>query len=376
MPEDPPWWEFADTSFGDMATVCEEIVSLHGLPKPVYISVNKGETAAKIDAKIAEGTGNASKEDKAIAVASGGSPSRGTESPTAKSAQNSGQAALQPSDARARAAGASSPSGSVQGGSHGDCVPGAPTEKHACDSGRADSGAERPDRRDREDVSDRRDREAVSDRRDREDGHRNRHNRKGHRDSPKSSRGSRRKGCRDGHDSGRGSRDGARDRSDSVRGAEKSSRDRHQDMPGSRRDESGSRGRAGNDVDRGRSRVGQEGHRREGDHRNSPLQRKSPVAGSNGRGGMPQRLQSSAVTGGRDSASVATTAKSDPSLPGPPSKPKRTLITWDEMAAQRRSDSLKAPKRRPDAAPLAAQADKVHCPEKRSMPADRGEGTQ
>eukprot|EP00892_Ulva_mutabilis_P006714 jgi/Ulvmu1/4414/UM002_0139.1 len=372
MPEDPPWWEFADTSFGDMATVCEEIVSLHSLPKPVYISVNKGETAASIDAKLAEDRFNGSKEDKAE-VASGGSPSRETQSPTAKSAQNSGQAALQPTEARPRATGGSSPSESVQGGGH-DWVSSAAFEKHGCDSGgRADSAADRPDRRDRDSVSDRRDRDIASDRRERDEAHRHRHSRKGHRESPRSSRGPRRKGCRDGPDNGRGPRDGGRDRSDSTRGGERSSRDRHQEPSGVRRgDERGGRGRGHNDSEHGRSRSGQGGHRRETDHRTSPLQRRSPVSGNNGRGGAAAQMQSGAAAGVKPSHS--SVGPSDPALPGPPSKPMRTLINWDEMA-QRQQDSVKATKRRPDTAlRTAVQSEKVHCPEQRSM--HRGEGTQ
>ena len=54
MPEDPPWWEFAGATFQDLITVCQEILSVHKLPPPVYISVNKGETAASVDKKLVE----------------------------------------------------------------------------------------------------------------------------------------------------------------------------------------------------------------------------------------------------------------------------------------------------------------------------------
>lgn len=73
MPEDPPWWEFAGTSFQDIVTVCQEILSVYKLPPPVYISVNKGETAASVDKKLAEQS--VSQVDSA-AVGSGAAPGR------------------------------------------------------------------------------------------------------------------------------------------------------------------------------------------------------------------------------------------------------------------------------------------------------------
>lgn len=375
MPEDPPWWEFADTSFEDMAMVCEEIVSLHGLPRPIYISVNKGETAASVDAKLAASKLEASKRNLSAVVATGGSMSPATLSPTAKSAQSSGQAALQPSEARARA-GASSPSGSVQGASQDDVGSGAPFQRTRCDSGRADSAAERHhDVHHHDETSDRRERELASDRRDKEDGYRHRHGRKGHRDTPKSSRPSRRKGHHDSHDNGRMPRDGPRDRSDSSRGVERMSKDRLSEIPGSRKVDEPGRGRGHGDNDRGR-RSGQGGRRREVEHRSSPLRRRSPMSGSNGQSGTATRVHSAAFGGVRTSSAAGAVSKLEESLPGPPSKPARTLLNWDEMAAKKGLDTSKASKRRPDPGILSSQGEKLHCPVERIMPAERGEDIQ
>lgn len=368
MPEDPPWWEFADTSFGDMATVCAEIVSLHGLPTPVYISVNKGETAASVDAKLAASKFEVIKTDEAMATGCSLSPR--TQSPTVKSTHSSGQAAAHPSDARARAAVASSPSGSVQGGSHDEFINAAPLQGHRCDFSRADSAA---DRHDRDEASDRRDREFASDRRDREDGYRHRHGRTGHRDTPKSSRASRRKRHHDGPDNARDKRDGPRDRSDSSRGAERMTKDRHIESFSSRQGDDPNRTHTDS---RGRSRSGQRGRRREADHRSSPLHRRSPVPGTNSQSVASARIQSNATGSSRPSAADGAASKPDDSLPGPPSKPARTLLNWEEMTANRRLDSFKALKRRADSDNLSAQADKVHCPGQRRLNADRREDTQ
>jgi hypothetical protein len=50
MPENPPWWQIAGAAIVDMEEIALEILSLYTLPKPVYISVNKGETAKTVDA--------------------------------------------------------------------------------------------------------------------------------------------------------------------------------------------------------------------------------------------------------------------------------------------------------------------------------------
>lgn len=372
MPEDPPWWEFADTSFEDMATVCEEIVSLHGLPRPVYISVNKGETAASVDARLAASKLEASKRNLSALVVTAGSMSPTTLSPTAKSAQSSGQAAHQPSEARARAAGASSPSGSVQGASQDDVGNGAPFPRNRCDPSRAESAAERHHQ---DESSDRHERESASDRRDKEDGYRHKHGRKGHRDVPKSSRPSRRKGHHDNHDNGRVPRDGPRDKSDSSRGMERTSKDRHLGMPSSRKVDETGRGRGHGENERGRSRLGIGGRRREVEHRSSPLRRRSPTSGSNSQSGTAVRLHSVAL-GGRTASAAGVASKPDESLPGPPSKPARTLLNWDEMAAKKGLETSKAPKRRPHPETVSSQGDKLHCPVERIMPTDRGEDTQ
>lgn len=365
MPEDPPWWEMADTSFEDMATVCEEIVALHGLPKPVYISVNKGETAASVDAKTAASNLKEIENDNADA----GNPA----SPQTQSQpQSSGPAAMQPSEARVRTAGASSPSGSVQGGSQGDPANGAAHQRHKCDTSRQESAV---NRHDRDDSADRREREGTSSRRDRDDAHRHKHGRKSHKESSKSSRSSRRKGYPDGYESGRSARDAPRDRSDSSRALERGSRDRHLDS-GSRRGEEPSRLRGQIDGDRGRSRSGPGGRRRDADHRSSPL-RRSPIVGTNGQGNPGGRMQN-VPSGGTKSSSIGGGGggQEDDSLPGPPAKPGRTPLNWEEMTAKRRLDLAKAPKRRADPEDLSNQAEKVHRSNEKGMMSDRGDDSQ
>jgi hypothetical protein len=54
MPEDPPWWDVLGIPLSDMETIALEIQSLYILPKPEYISINKGETAASLDMRRAE----------------------------------------------------------------------------------------------------------------------------------------------------------------------------------------------------------------------------------------------------------------------------------------------------------------------------------
>lgn len=50
MPEAPPWWTVLGVELADMEAIALEIQLLYTLPRPVYISVNKGETAASVDA--------------------------------------------------------------------------------------------------------------------------------------------------------------------------------------------------------------------------------------------------------------------------------------------------------------------------------------
>jgi hypothetical protein len=62
MPEDPPWWDVLGTPLADMETIAVDIQSLYALPKPEYISINKGETAASMDARQAEQSASAKRE--------------------------------------------------------------------------------------------------------------------------------------------------------------------------------------------------------------------------------------------------------------------------------------------------------------------------
>jgi hypothetical protein len=56
MPEDPPWWDIPGVPLPTIEEIAAEIQALYALPaRPVYISVNKGETAASVDARAAAG---------------------------------------------------------------------------------------------------------------------------------------------------------------------------------------------------------------------------------------------------------------------------------------------------------------------------------
>ena len=91
LPENPPWWDILKAPLANMEEVAREILLLYTLPRPVYISVNKGETAASVDARAAAaaagGDDDAAALDGAAEGAGGGAEARaGRDSDTGRGA--------------------------------------------------------------------------------------------------------------------------------------------------------------------------------------------------------------------------------------------------------------------------------------------------